>query len=125
MIRPDRRGFSVRRGIHAVGNTLSRISIRFTASVRLRGGGPLDACSTRDVAEVMKGMCCDSTLSSTKSSEVMGSESGGGFPVSGPSARRWDLDSLWGTWILAEVLIFGPVGGYGGVRQTAPHWRLS
>ena len=69
--------------IHDVGHTLSRISIRFTASAGVSGGEPLGDCSARNVVETMKGISCASTPSFARSSGAIGGKSGGGSP------RQW------------------------------------
>ena len=51
---------------------MSRISIRFSASLGLSGGGPFGDCSAHNVAETMKGINRDSTPSFTRSSGAMG-----------------------------------------------------
>ena len=103
------------------GHTLSRISIRFSASVILI---PSADCSTRNVIATTKGICCASTSSFARSSEAMERDSGESLLVSGPYRDDGDWSSLRGAWILADMQIFEPVRGYGGGRQTAPHVRL-
>jgi len=76
MTGPDRREFSVRGGIHGRGYTLSIISTRSSASVWLSGGELLGVCSSRDIAEMVKGISGDSTPVFARSSGVIGGNSG-------------------------------------------------
>ena len=63
-------------------HTLSRISIRFSASTGLRGGEPLGDCSARNAAETTKGINCASTPNFVSSSKKVGVKSGGGLSSS-------------------------------------------
>ena len=119
--RPARRGVQRKEESQEGGHTLSRISIRFSASVRLIPSGD---CSTRNVIATTKGICCASTPSSARSSGAMGRDSGESLLVSGPYRDDGDWSSLRGAWILADMQIFEPVRGYGGGRQAASHLRL-
>ena len=91
MARPGGRVFSARRGFYAMGYTLARFSIRFSASVWLRGVEPLDYCSPCDIVETMKGISCASTPSFARSSEVMERDPGESLLVSESCPRRWGL----------------------------------
>ena len=121
MTRPVRRGVQCMGGSQEGEHTSSRISIRFSTSVRLIPSGD---CSTRNVIATTKGICCASTPSSARSSGAMGRDSGESLLVSGPYRDDGDWSSLRGAWILADMQIFEPVRGYGGGRQSAPHLRL-
>ena len=75
--------FSARVKLYFGGRTLSRISIRFSASTGVSGGDPLGDCSARKVVETMKGISCASTPSFARSSGAIGGKSGGA------SLRQW------------------------------------
>ena len=84
--------------------TLSRISIRLSASAGLSGGEPFDDCSTRNIVEIMKGMSRDSTPSLARSLGTTGGRSGEMI-----SPRQWAMPAMMGAGAHSE----GP-----GVRQT-------
>ena len=78
-------------------HTLSRSSIKFTASVRVSGGEPLGDSSARNTVEMMKCISCASTPSFARSSGAIGGNSGEGLSLSVGYARNDGVrDSLWG-----------------------------
>ena len=87
MTRPVRRGVRCMGGSQEGEHTLSRISIRFSASVRLM---PSDDCSTCNAADTTDGITCASTPSFARSSEAMGRDSDEPLLVSG-QCPRWGL----------------------------------
>ena len=58
--------------------TLSRISTKNSTSAGLSGGEPSGDCSSCRTVDMMKGIICDSTPSSARSSGVIGGKSKSG-----------------------------------------------
>jgi len=119
MTRPDRPGFSAQERIRGSGvRTLSRISIRFSASAGLSGGEPLGDCSARNVVETMKGISCGSTPSFARSSGEIGGKSGKWLRLLvGCTYDARECASLCGTWVPADIQILQLGGGQREVRS--------
>ena len=110
MTRPVRQGVQCMGGSQEGEHTLSRISIRFSASVRLMPSGD---CSTCNVADTTDGISCASTPSFARSSEAMGRDSDEPLLVSGQCPR-------WGSRLTVRDL---DSDGHANLRASGRVWR--